>query len=62
MLAIARLPFFATLLAGVMALAAVLWLGAHRDERRQRFMKRLASVLNDENSRRAAEDQLKRAA
>jgi hypothetical protein len=62
MLAIARLPFFATLLAGVMALAAVLWLEAHRDERRQRFMKRLASVLNDENSRRAAEDQLKRAA
>jgi len=62
MLTIARLPFFAALLAGVIAIAAVLWLEARRDERRRRFMKRLESVLNDETSRRAAEDQLKRAA
>jgi len=39
-----------------------LWLEARRDERRRRLMKRLESVLNDEGSRRAAEDQLKRAA
>jgi len=62
MLTIARLPFFAALLAGVIAIAAVLWLEARRDERRRRFMKRLESVLNDETSRSAAEDQLKRAA
>jgi len=62
MLTIARLPFFAALLAGVIAIAAVLWLEARRDARRRRFMKRLESVLNDETSRRAAEDQLKRAA
>ena len=62
MLTIARLPFFAALLSGVIAIAAVLWLEARRDERRRHFMKRLESVLNDETSRRAAEDQLKRAA
>jgi hypothetical protein len=62
MLTIARLPFFAALLAGVIAIAAVLWLEARRDERRRHFMKRLESVLNDETSRSAAEDQLKRAA
>ena len=62
MLAIARLPFFAALLSGVLAIAAVLWLEARRDARRQRLLNRLESVLNGEGSRRAAEDQLKRAA
>jgi hypothetical protein len=62
MLAIARLPFFAALLSGVLAIAAVLWLEARRDARRRRLLKRLESVLNDEGLRRAAEDQLKRAA
>jgi hypothetical protein len=62
MLDIARLPFFAALLVGVIAIAAVLWLEARRDEQRRRLVKRLESVLNDEGVRRAAEDQLKRAA
>jgi hypothetical protein len=61
MLDIARLPFFAALLVGVIAIAAVLWLEARRDEQRRRLVKRLESVLNDEGVR-AAEDQLKRAA
>ena len=62
MLAVTRLPLFAALLAGAIAIAAALWLEARRDERRRRFMKRLESVLNDQGSRRAEEDQLKRAA
>jgi len=62
MLTIARLPFFAALLAGVIAIAAVLWLEARRGEQRRRLVKRLESLLNDEGVRRAAEDQLERAA
>ena len=62
MLAVTRLPIFAALLVGAIAIAAALWLEARRDERRRRFMKRLESVLNDQGCRRAEEDQLKRAA
>jgi len=62
MLDIARLPFFAALLVGVIAIAAVLWLEARRGEQRRRLVKRLESLLNDEGVRRAAEDQLERAA
>jgi hypothetical protein len=62
MLAVTRHPLFAALLVGAIAISAALWLEARRDERRRRLMKRLESVLNDEGSRRAAEDQLKRAA
>ena len=62
MLAITRLPLFATLLVGVFTIAAVLWLEARRDERRRRLIKRLESLLGDGPSRGTGEDQLQRAA
>jgi hypothetical protein len=62
MLAVARLPLFAALLAGVIAIAAAIWLEARRDERRLRLMKRFESVLGDPTSRRTRKDQLDRAA
>jgi len=62
MLDIARLPFFAVLLVAVITIAVVLWLEARRHEQRQRLVKRLESVLNDEGVRSAVEDQLQRAA
>ena len=62
MLATMRLSVFAAEVVGVIAIAAVMWLEARRDARRQFFMKRLKTALGDESGGRVGEDQFKRAA
>jgi hypothetical protein len=62
MLAIQHATAFAGLMVGILGIAATLWLEIRRDQRRQRLVSNIESVLKDADLPPKIDQDLKRAA
>lgn len=60
--AIPRIAAFLAMLIGVISIAGVLWREARREQRRCRLVRRVESILRDEDFSLSEEKQLKRVA